>query len=400
MNNQQIKANVCKYPKEVYSALTSSKTFSVRGELVAADANKNQSPYKVYDGVFSRFVFTIIQKAKGKPTTFPDANISVNEIPGLIEASKAAKSADTFLSLPVIGQIFNLLKETTKLTQRVGDAINTIYFMIKGVEPPIQQQQQNLDNLGKLAKSVVIANGNYKGKTPFEILVENPDEASGLEKQYNWLSQNVAKYPKNQEQMDAIAEALDLLNRGLLQSVSEDPTNSSRLNLGDVVLYEALPKALIRKKDQQGLCPVYEIGVIWHMNDRYQVEVIISNYKAPVTRSNTGTINPNRQKAQNYVRNSFRLTSSQWFECLYNMQTHMRRFEDLNAQIQFEQADHADRANREATQQQNQAQQNNANQQMPPQGQYQQPNNGNYNNYNNYNNQQQQQNDYPGYNNY
>ena len=346
MDNNNIKAGVCKYPKEVYSALTSTKTFSVRGELVAADANKGQSPYKVYDGVFSRFVFTIVNKQQGKPVTFPDANIPVGEIAGLIENSKSAKNADTILTLPFINQMFSLVKESTKLTKRCGQAINTIYNFIKTGKEPIKKEEPKT-NIGSKAKSVQIANGTFKGQTPFQILLKDPNNAEALNKQYAWLAQNIGKYPKNKTQMDAIQEALYMLNNGLIKE--GDSLEDAPLSLGDVVLYEALPKALIRKEDKNGFCPVYEISIVWHIGDKYPAEVIIKNYKAPVQKSDKGTINPLRQQAVDVVVNNFRLSSMMWFECLNNIRVHMNRFEMVNINYQFNQAEVADRLNREAS---------------------------------------------------
>lgn len=346
-NNVKIEAGMCKYPKEVFSALTSTKTFSVRGELFPADAIKGRSPYKMYDGVFSRFVFTIINKSKGGPTTFPDGNISVDEIPGLIENTKAAKNADTFLTLPFIGQVFSITKNTANLVKRCGDAINMVYSFMKTGKEPVRKNQTQQQNVGNLAKTVQIANGTFKGKTPFQVLLEDSSKAKDLQSQYSWLQSNLEKYPNNKSQMDAIQEALYMAQNGMINA-ENGGLEATKLELGDVVLYEALPKALIRKQDKNGFCPVYEIGIIWHIGDKYPVEVIVKNYKAPVNKSDKGTINPMRQKAIEIVTNNFRMSSNQWFECLYAMKSHMRRFESLHAVEQFNQASVADRVNREA----------------------------------------------------
>ena len=148
--------------------------------------------------------------------------------------------------------------------------------------------------------------------------------------------------------MDAITEALHMLEKGLLHAEDGTVASVNQLRLGDVVLYEPLPKALIRKEDEQGFCPVYEIGIIWHIGDRYPIEVSVKNYKAPVERKGSGIINPIRTKAIDIVNNTFRMTSSQWFSCLHAMEAHMERFEMLNMKTQFQEAEMADRANRNA----------------------------------------------------
>ena len=82
------------------------------------------------------------------------------------------------------------------------------------------------------------------------------------------------------------------------------------------------------------------------LGDNFPVEFTVKNYRAPYRRNENGTINPDRSKATDIVSNNFRLTSAQWFDCLYKIRTHMRRFEDIWAKKQFDEAETADRFNR------------------------------------------------------
>ena len=69
-----------------------------------------------------------------------------------------------------------------------------------------------------LLKNVVIEKGKLKGKTPYQILVE--DATNGivdLKSQYNWLEKNAEKYPQNKQQMRAIVEALTMYQNGAIQ---------------------------------------------------------------------------------------------------------------------------------------------------------------------------------------
>ena len=63
--------------------------------------------------------------------------------------------------------------------------------------------------------------GDMAGQTPAAILQKNSANKDGLLNQRNYLEQNMAKYPANQIQIDAIDAALDLLEEGMLESERE-----------------------------------------------------------------------------------------------------------------------------------------------------------------------------------
>lgn len=119
--------NNCKYPDDVYTAFSSSaqtgedgkrtgtvtKTLSVASALIPADAAKGQNPRAIYDGMFSRYIVTIIKKSSDGRTEEKEAvkaNITVNEISGIVMESEAAAQVDAFLSAPIAGQLARMSK--------------------------------------------------------------------------------------------------------------------------------------------------------------------------------------------------------------------------------------------------------------------------------------------------
>lgn len=347
---------VSKYPKDVYTALTSTKTFSVRGELFTATAfsdeaqKKAGSPYKVYDESFSRFIFTVVEK-NGDKKTYPAGNISVNEIPEIIERSKNAKMVESLYSSPVYGAIRDAKTSSEKsaeLSNGIMCGLQHIFYFIKNGKLKEKKNETAAPALpsGDKAKSVTITLGNFKGKTPYAVLVEDPSKKDALLQHADFLSKNLQKYPKNQEQIDAIKEAVLLLEKGAMNADGKAAADAS-VGASDIIqIYAATPRALIRKADENGFCPVYEISVDWHLGNNFPVEVTVKNYRAPYKKNDNGTINPVRSKAVDIVSNNFRMTSGQWFDCLYKIESHMRRFELLSAKKQFEEAETADRINR------------------------------------------------------
>ena len=59
--------------------------------------------------------------------------------------------------------------------------------------------------------------GSFKGKTPAEVLLANPQDKSKLLQEKENLGKNLAKYKDNQKLMDAIDEAIKLFDAGELK---------------------------------------------------------------------------------------------------------------------------------------------------------------------------------------
>lgn len=341
--------NSIKYPKEVFSALTKDKILSITAHFVPVQEDSGISPYKIYQPKTSRFVLSIINTVD---KSYPTGNIRMTEIPGIIANTKSAHQVDTFARIPVFHQIFSAIKKSNKgvkevirLIHGLQDAFRILYnFVRTGNVLNKRKTAQEDDTDTSLSKTVLIGNGKMKGKTPFQVLAENPQAIVDLNSQYAWLEKNLEKHPNNKLQMDAISEAIELFNAGKISL--GDASVGNNLTFGTIPLYEPTPRTLMRQVDEEGLYPVYEVGINWHIGERFPVEIRVKRYKAPVTKSETGAINPQRSEAQDIEENNFRLTSNQWFECIHLMEANMQRFEYIMASKQFREAEEADEYNR------------------------------------------------------
>lgn len=64
---------------------------------------------------------------------------------------------------------------------------------------------------------VTLRSGDMKGRTPAEILKNDPTKVQELNRTKAYLERNLSAYPKNQEVIDAIDDALFLLDTGKLE---------------------------------------------------------------------------------------------------------------------------------------------------------------------------------------
>lgn len=201
------------------------------------------------------------------------------------------------------------------------------------------------------AYTVTIKSGKLSGKTPAQVLQE-PDGQKLLNAQYQWLADNLAKYPKNKEQMDAIMDAARLKKEGKLKTGL--PVSS-----GIFTILEAVPLPLIRKKKADGTCPVREISINCNLSKNAPFEVNISNYDAPVmavskdglqevTAEGSGgnKINVQRKDKKNEVYKKFNLTVGEFVSFLDHINVAKEIFLNTYSAILMKEAIEADNENR------------------------------------------------------
>ena len=160
-----------KNPKECFS-IVQNQTFIVLNELTRPECKDGSEPLTFHHETFSRFNFVIISADK-KATT---ANIPVREIPGIFERVHDLKMKHLLTARPV------------------SEGVS---------ESP--------------AYTTIINAGKLKGKTPAAALAEDGAKGESLLKsQVQWLKQNLAAYPRNAVQIQAIEAALQLYHEGRL----------------------------------------------------------------------------------------------------------------------------------------------------------------------------------------
>ena len=258
------------YPEQIYKCARTTKTLGIEAKLYESDTANGQSPLEMHSG-YSRFVFTILSKT-GAAYEFASANLPPSELDLMKKKTEIAVEKLTEKSL---------IKSTTNS----NSSAYTVTFFI----------------------------GKFKGKTPADVLLDDAKKVDELLAYKKELQANLGRYPRNQQQIDAIDEAVELLNKGELNQ------EASKSQIIDI--YRADVRAPHAKKvDAEGYTDVYSFSIVCDLSKDYPFAVNIMNCKAPVTRNANGTMTPNMKQAKNKKEHSILLTDSEWFKALSRME--------------------------------------------------------------------------------
>lgn len=281
-----------KYPKEIV-AIIHTQQFCVNNELYKANEGDDTNAPLTFYSTFSRFVFSLISEKKESVT----ANVDVKEIAEIINRTRFAHN-----------------KHMEEITKPKNSNLSPAY--------------------------TVKLTGRLKGKTPAEVLATETDGGKILGTHYEWLKENLNKYPKNQIQMDAIMDASNLVQAGTFNA--DNITHSAPA----IPIYEARMRPLFsRGTNEHGKNFIYEIFITWNPGEElYPVNITIENYYAPVTKDEKTKLNiVNVSAKENSKKVSMGISSSEWNHTIKMIETNMMTFEMLKAQSCYREAIEADK---------------------------------------------------------
>lgn len=293
-----------KNPKECF-CLKQKQTFFILNELtMPTGEDDDNAPLLFHHQTFSRFKFAIINENKEATT----ANIPVDMIPGILQ------------------KVDNL-------------------YLIDQLKPVVKQPDgNNTSDADNPAYKTVISMGTFKGKTPASVLLEDSSKNRPLlVNQMNYLKQYVNKYPRNQVQIDAIEQALKLLDSGKLNAEVTTTAVPTAINV-----FSTGMRPLIRRKDNEGNSFVYEISITWTGEGPRPLCITINNYFAPVVQQDNGLLNVMAKNKKNEIKNSFYMTMDEWLWMKRCLNRQMDTFEDIHAKKLYQIATEADIANKNA----------------------------------------------------
>lgn len=276
------------YPNQVGSIVRSKKTLGIDGFLATPQTQNGQSPLELHAG-FSRFVFTIIDSTTGK-RQFVHANIHPDEV--------------------------DLIKQKTRL------AIEKIYSQANGWTAAEETEELSP------AYTVMMTSREIAKKTPAQLLNEDPANRAKLEAAKKWLSDNLARYPKNKEQIDAIDDAIKLLDAGTLKS---DVTTAAKV----IDIYRAdtkIPNAKKLNPAYHNKTLVYSLSICCQPGQDYPFAINIMNCYATPKRTATGGVVAEMSSAEGKNQFSILLTADEWNILINRMDKITQMFEEMNFQ--------------------------------------------------------------------
>lgn len=294
------------HPREIAVAINKNESFYKTLSVEAFLEMATESPKETADNVlqdplkffaeYSTFHFTIIEKQRdGQNTTFARANILPKEL-AMLE------------------------RRTQYATEKIMDA---------------EQSGNNESNNLESAYTQQIRVGEFKGKTPAQVLLDNSENRDKLERTCSWLKEKISAHPGNKLQYDAIKEALLLYEQGKLQN--KQCTNSQVLNL---LQKDYNPLRSTRRSD--GKMMNYAIQIKCYPSDNMPYEITVRNFWA--------LYNENvivEGSATEQVTNSIRITEAVWDNIVESMRRTVRIYERCYGKYELERALRAAKENEE-----------------------------------------------------
>lgn len=281
-----------KYPNQIKAIIRQRNL--VVDAFLSLPQNENEDPPLEMYSVFSRFLFTIRATDNGN-VIYNKANVIVADV------------AD--------------------ITKRTDYALGLI-FAKETVSAPV-----NANSLpGSPAYTVKLLDKAHKNQTPAEVLMKNPEAKEDLLRIREWLYANLSKYPNNSSQIEAIDDAISLLEKGdLMQSPASSAISSFKV-------YETENKYFTseKEKDPEGNHKIYNISVLCEPGKKYPFSVTIMNCYAPVELMQGGTTQIKLSAAKNKVETTINLTEKEWVDIVNRMNKTMENFESTHASKQFE----------------------------------------------------------------
>lgn len=287
-----------KYPNEI-ATIVRKKTLSVDAHFVRRTDDK---PMEIFDDTFSRYVMTVISDGKAAFTNIP-------------------------------------IKEMAALKTKTDYAFNK---HLDAKCTPAVSSDSGID-MNRPAFTERFHMGNLKGRTPADVLMNEPDGKNLLNGEYKWLNGHLAQYPNNRKLMNAIIDASKLDLDALKAAAPE--ISSFTLPILDITV-----RPLTRRQRSDGLCLIYEAHVVWDDSQNYPVSVTIDNFYAPVVKKDNGMLNVmmSKKDTSTEIRNTFVMTAEEWIDIVDKMVSAKDQFKMICFNSAFKAASEAEKAAREA----------------------------------------------------
>ena len=243
-----------KSPHEIFVSYSGNgenlTTLGVESIVQPVKAGDKESPQTLF-GKFSRIVFSMIRKG-----SVVKANVSFDELAEIRERTRFASAK--------------------------------VYESEWSGTGAVQENHEPSEDLAP-AYTVQFTMGPFKGRTPADIVLENPEgNREKLQEQYKFLRDNAEKYPRNKKLMEAISNAYELYSKNMLTPQTGNAKTEPAGNAFGLYKSGYRPQ---REQRADGMRKVREMEITFNQGNRYPVELTINEFFAPVTTTSTGLLN-------------------------------------------------------------------------------------------------------------
>ena len=302
------------YPWQINSVIhktkAATKTLGIDAMLFSPkeedEVRTPAAPLEMHEG-YSRFKGTLIVKTSGSPDVY-QFNIPATAVPFIHKKTAIA--------------IENSVNR--QMNKQPASAVASSFGSDKS----------------SIAYTVMIRSGKLSGKSPAQAILDGNLEL--LKNQKDFLEKNLAKYPANKEQIDAIDEAMKLNSEGKL---GEATAAAVELPASEIVIYESAPKN-VKPLDSEGRYTIYQIKVTYNPNMQLPFIVSVMNCFAPVDKTKGNEIV--LAQAVKIRKNDIRLSEEEWYTMIDTMKATKIMFENKTYPEQLKLAEKISRENYEA----------------------------------------------------
>lgn len=267
---------------QAYAVRRSNQTFVLQFALVPP-ASTDSVPVMTMHSPFSRFILTLIDNS-GNERKIMKGNIRAEEVPFLLRQYDFA----------VHGK-HDFLANKDERGDDASDPMDTAF-------------------------KVRLRAGAMKGRTPAEILLEDPTKEGELTRHRKWLEDHLGTYPGNQEVIDAIDNAL------YLQSVGElDSKVATSFPKDFMIIYKEDYKYMTGASPSTKTSAKIEIGCEYQ--EEYPWKITLENSEVPFQNDN-GNMVLLRDQAKDQRKGTIHLSDKEMEYLIYKIGALLSQFEN------------------------------------------------------------------------
>lgn len=224
--------------------------------------------------------------------------------------------------------VFNVpAKEINEIKTKTEIAVNALMTM--PVKAAVSSGTDDFANSPAFTVSLML--NAFKGRTPGDVLMQDPSQKEELLKGKSYLESNLSKYPANKKQIDAIDAAIALLEIGELDGRTSAPTTAGAVYT--IYKREFKHKA---KKDDKGNNLIYSISVTCDPSKDFPFEISVMNCYAPVVTNEYKQTVVKMAAAVNVQQGSIAVSDSEWLGLIGQAYDLYQNFKRVNAPLLFE----------------------------------------------------------------